>query len=136
LVGVNCEDSDPALYGNGRFDRFGFADDVGSLLYSHCRRPPVPFLLPSSGGLIVDIHTAFPRFRSCCPIMVCSRVQSIVTRPAAAAGFGWEERPRGQKRTGVLIRARQAGRQAPAWMGQNLILLVEERMLDGCLDES
>jgi len=27
-------------------------------------------------------------------------------------------------------------RQAPAWMGQNLILLVEERMLDGCLDES
>ena len=38
LVGVNCEESDPALYGNGRFDRFGFADDVGSLLYSHCRR--------------------------------------------------------------------------------------------------
>jgi len=30
----------------------------------------------------------------------------------------------------------KAGRQAPAWMGQNLILLVEERMLDGCLDES
>jgi len=47
---VNCEDSDPALYGNGRFDRFGFADGVGSLLYSLL--PPVPFCSPSSGGQI------------------------------------------------------------------------------------
>ena len=27
-------------------------------------------------------------------------------------------------------------RQAPAWMGQNLIRLVEKMMLDGCLDEN
>ena len=41
-----------------------------------------------------------------------------------------------KKRTGILIRARQAGRHLRAWMGQNLIRLVEKMMLDGCLDEN
>ena len=133
MVGANCEDSDPALYGNGRFDRFGFADGVGSLLYSLL--PPVPFCSPSSGGQINRYSHGVSKI----PIVLFDYGMHKSPKHRHKAGSGSRLRVGGKAKGSEKDRHAhtcKAGRQAPAWMGQNLIRLVEKMMLDGCLDES
>ena len=138
---MNCEDSDPALYGNGRFDRFGFADGVGSLLYSLL--PPVPFCSPSSGGQINRYSHGVSKI----PIVLSdygmhkSPKHDSPKKKKKSKASSQGRQPASGRRKGQGVRKGPAysyvqGRQAAAWMGQNLIRLVEKMMLDGCLDES